>query len=346
MRYVRFILVIAGIGVLALGLMDCAGSKLDDQSTNGPGFFDTFVSDDIVKASIAFDMDSVMYYKDLDPEAEVVGNLSLELEDHILTVPVEVRTRGNTRKRMCDFPPLRIQLKKAAVREHGWGDFRNYKLVTHCSDTLGHGELVFRELLVYKLYERLTDMSLRSQLLEMQYIFPEDTITRYAVFLENDQEMCARLELREMDIKREKLTTVHFDHYKRFVLFQYMVGNTDWNMGSGHNTKYVIPHGAESPILIPYDFDYCGLVNAPYARPYETLPIDSVRERLLMYRGSADDDFTAIREEFITLKVDWLNIVESFPLLTDAGRKDVGGFLLDFFAVLESDDWKDHIFPS
>ena len=333
------------VGLLII-LAQCAGNQLDEKGEQAPGFFDAFASEEPIHGQLIFDLDSVNHFKQNEDDSEVQGKLTLAISGGALEVPVEVRARGVTRKKMCDFPPLRVQLKKAAVRDHGWGDFRNYKLVTHCSDTLGGGELIFREYLVYKMYEMLSEVSLRSQLLEMEYQLPNDTIRRYAVLLENDNEMCARLGLREMDVAQEKLTTVHFDHYKRFVLFQYMVGNTDWNMGTGHNTKYVIPHGAKSPILIPYDFDYCGLVNAPYAKPYETLPIDSVRERLLMYRGSKEDDFESIREEFLALKGDWMEMITTFPLLSDQCKADVESFLSDFFGVLEQPDWKDRIFPS
>ncbi|MGI9234126.1 MAG: hypothetical protein ACR2RD_10890, partial [Woeseiaceae bacterium] len=36
-------------------------------------------------------------------------------------------------------------------------------------------------------------------------------------------------------------------------------------------------------VVIPYDFDQSGLINTSYARPAESLPIKSVRQRL--YRG-------------------------------------------------------------
>jgi len=324
----------------------CGNKQLDAEELEGPGFFSTIYSDGILHTKLAVNMDSVMYHNDQESDREEKGTFKVDLGTSILEVPVEVRTRGVTRKKMCSFPPLRVQVKKDAVKENGWGDFRNYKLVTHCSDTLREQELLFREYLVYKMYGHLTDLGFRAQLLEMDYEFPNDTLHRYAVLLENEEELCSRLGLTALDIDKTKLTTIHFDHYKRFALFQYMLGNTDWNLGTGHNTKYVLTQGSTTPIVIPYDFDYSGFVNAPYAVPYETIPINNVRERYLMYRGKKSDDFEAIRDEFIAVKNEWLKMIDEFSLVSEEGREDLTAYINEFYTILEQPDWKDRIFPN
>jgi hypothetical protein len=73
-------------------------------------------------------------------------------------------------------------------------------------------------------------------------------------------------------------------------LFQFMIGNTDWSSLSGpeesccHNG---IPLGFEGTttgrVVLPYDFDQVGLINAVFARPPMSLRLSSVRQRL--YRG-------------------------------------------------------------
>src|ERR1041385_40117 len=68
-------------------------------------------------------------------------------------------------------------------------------------------------------------------------------------------------------------------------IFQYMVGNTDWSVPNYHNIKLIRKKNADDspPYVIPYDFDYCGLVNAYYAVPAEILGIEKVTDR--KYRG-------------------------------------------------------------
>jgi hypothetical protein len=61
-----------------------------------------------------------------------------------------------------------------------------------------------------------------------------------------------------------------------------MIGNTDWSNTTQHNSK-MLDIGQRKFVPVPYDFDYSGFVNAPYAIPYDYLPIKKVTDRL--YRG-------------------------------------------------------------
>ncbi len=70
-----------------------------------------------------------------------------------------------------------------------------------------------------------------------------------------------------------------------------MTGNTDWSGTSGppgedccHNGAVIAPPGSgQLRILLPYDFDQSGLIDAAYALPSGSLGIRSVTQRL--YRG-------------------------------------------------------------
>jgi len=305
------------------------------------GFFSSVHSELPLTASLTFDLKPLLQDKELEPEVD--GTLFLDLAQP-LHLPVEIKCRGERRKSLCDFPPLRIQLKKAAVAEQQWGPYRNYKLVTHCSDTLRDEELLLREYLVYKMYESMTELSLRTQLLHIRYILPDDTLHRFAFLIENEREMNDRLGLREWEPGEGGLKSIHYEHYRRFVLFQYMVGNTDWNVGTGHNTKYVLAQDSKVPIAIPYDFDYCGLVNASYAQPYHTLPLTHVRERYLMYRGKKGEDFSDTVDEFLAHKTQWYTLIDEFEHLSDTCKADVRNYLDNFFHLLEQPDWKDLLF--
>jgi hypothetical protein len=68
-------------------------------------------------------------------------------------------------------------------------------------------------------------------------------------------------------------------------MFEYMIGNTDWSVYAIHNIRLVeVPDMGGFYLPVAYDFDFSGLVNAPYAIPDERLPIRRVRQRL--YRGA------------------------------------------------------------
>src|SRR5690606_26257310 len=77
-------------------------------------------------------------------------------------------------------------------------------------------------------------------------------------------------------------------------VFEYLIGNTDFSMVHGardddccHN---IVPFSREGQdyLIIPYDFDFSGLVNAAYASPNPELPIRSVTRRL--YRGLCEQN--------------------------------------------------------
>ena len=86
-------------------------------------------------------------------------------------------------------------------------------------------------------------------------------------------------------------------------LFQYMIGNTDWSPIAAvagdnccHNAKPIGPQDNDAArIILPYDFDQVGLINAGYARPSPNVPIRSVTQRL--YRGycALNDDLETAR---------------------------------------------------
>lgn len=329
------------IGVLTLSLLSCGNDDLDENEN--PGFFTTIYQDEPIEGTLTFNLDSLNYYKAGDNE--VNGTLRLDLGEQ-LTVPVELRARGVFRKKLCPFPPIRLQLKKTAVLNNNWGPYRNYKLVTHCFDTTSTDELLMREYLTYKLYSELSDISFKAQLIQMQYFVNGDTLQHFAILIENESEMSARLDLDEMDIEKTKLKRVHFDHYKRFVLFQYMVGNTDWNLNAGHNTKFVLEDDSDTPIIIPYDFDCSGLVNAPYAIPYPDMPITDVRERHFMYRGNKNDDFTKTILELKEKKASLYALVNDFPHLSEYAKEDVLNYIGEFYEIIEQSDWKDLVFLS
>jgi hypothetical protein len=313
---------------LAILVSSCSSPEntLEEQ-TLSEGFFTSIYNTAPLDATLIFDLDSLIYYK--ESKKEVQGMLILE---KLRPIPLELRARG--------------VFRKATLVDHNWGPYRNYKLVTHCSDTTATDELLLREYLIYKMYEELSTMSFRTQLLRLQYQSQNDTITHFAFLIENEKEMSDRLGLQEMDIKKTKLKTVQFDHYRRFALFQYMVGNTDWNMSTGHNTKYVLEENSDTPIIIPYDFDCSGLVNAPYAMPYKTLPIEEVRERYFMYRGKKTDDFDAILSDFIGKKEAFYSLVNDFSYLSDDAKNDVLKYIGEFYKIIENPDWKDQLFPS
>ena len=119
-------------------------------------------------------------------------------------------------------------------------------------------------------------------------------------------------------------------------LFQYMIGNTDWSIPKYHNIKLMVPKNdtLAKPYAIPYDFDYCGLVDASYAVPAEGLGIETVRERL--YRGfpRSLDELQAAINVFQEKKESIMYYINHFELCSTKCRKAMVAYLDEFYKTV------------
>jgi hypothetical protein len=115
-------------------------------------------------------------------------------------------------------------------------------------------------------------------------------------------------------------------------VFQYMIGNTDWSVYAIHNIR-LVEMTDQGGYLFPvaYDFDFSGLVDAPYAIPDERLPIRRVRQRL--YRGTCRklEEMTPTFDLFKSKRDSIEAIFTSIDGLEPKRLKDVKDYLKDFF---------------
>ena len=116
-------------------------------------------------------------------------------------------------------------------------------------------------------------------------------------------------------------------------MFEYAIGNTDFSIFALHNVRVVThPSGAIYPV--PYDFDFSGLVSAPYAVPDPRLPIANVRQRL--YRGPCRPmPVLAPRvARFLERRDAVMALFDEIPELPQGDRREARAYLDDFFALL------------
>lgn len=233
------------------------------------------------------------------------------------TIPVEVRPRGNYRRDPdhCAFPPLRIKFDKKESKGTPFEDLKRLKLVTHCSNTDKiFDQYVLREYLVYRIFNVLTDTSLRVRLARMTYIDTGgklDTIQRYAFFIENDNQLADRIGGSVVEAKNVHQDRTDPQHTDLLEVYMYMIGNPDWSVSVQHNIELIQTDAFHLPIVIPYDFDYCGIVNTSYAAPADELDIATVTERVFLgfCRPKKEfertfDIFRAKKEEIYALYLD------------------------------------------
>ena len=87
-------------------------------------------------------------------------------------------------------------------------------------------------------------------------------------------------------------------------------------------------------MVVPYDFDYSGLVDADYAIPYEPLGLTSVRERRYVGICRSEDVFLNTLKEFSQKKEAFYKLINDFQLLNEKERTKMIRYLDSFYGEL------------
>ncbi len=186
----------------------------------------------------------------------------------------------------CSFPPLRLNLKKEGTGGTVFAGQDKLKVVVPCHpERDSYEEYVLREYLLYRVYALVTDAAFRVRLARVTFSDAsghDDAFTRWAFLIESDEALAARVGGQPLDIPEGKLRArgpPPPPGSTRVAVFQYMIGNTDWADARVHNVAILAVAGRIVPV--PYDFDFAGAVEPPYAVPAPDTPITSVRAALL-----------------------------------------------------------------
>ena len=251
---------------------------------------------------------------------------------------VTLRTRGNLRlnPRTCGFAPLGVNFVKKDVAGTAFDGQNKLKLVTHCQNDDRADQRVLREYLVYRLHNLVTPHSFRARLARATYVDAasgKTVATRNAIFIEDEGDVARRMEGRAVSLPRMMFDDFEPESLTQMMLFQYLIGNTDFSIFALHNVAMVTtPAKVFYPII--WDFDVSGLVDPPYGIPQPVLGIASIRERL--YRGPCRtlEEFEPSLAVFRAKQPEAMALVDSIPGFDQRDRREVSEFLGQFFALL------------
>ena len=253
--------------------------------------------------------------------------------------PIQVGPRGKFRRGYCRIPPIMMQFRNASSPR--LSQLGKLKLVIACGASVTDEELVLKEYLVYKLYNQLTDMSFRVRLIKTTF---NDTrgkikpITQNSFMLEDDGDMARRNKCHKRAHGQILTESTNREAMTLVAIFEYMIGNTDWSVPNDHNIELIFSKADPQslPYPVPYDIDYCGLVDASYAVPNEIIGTEKVTERV--YRGFPRnmEEIQATLNLFRAKKTAILNLVNQFDLLSEKIRKGMSNYLQDFFKMIEN----------
>ena len=280
--------------------------------------------------------------KDRNPESTVRYPALITLADdrgREQTIHVRISPRGHFRRmaRNCSFVPLRVELPAAETAGTVFEGQTTLKLGTHCQDDKLYEQITLREYLTYPMFNLITPKSFRARLARGTYLDAKSgkaLTTRYAIFIEHENDVARRMGGRIVDLPRTEFKDMESPTLTTMMLFEYMIGNTDFSLWALHNVR-LVQDPTRTLYPVPYDFDLSGLVHAPYAIPERRLGIRSVVDRL--YRGpcrTADEMETAA-SAFRGKRADMLALVDGVKDLDGESRGDVKSYLDGFFRTVE-----------
>ena len=257
------------------------------------------------------------------------------------TITARVRVRGNFRKKICYFKPMRLEIRKKQAQNTIFEENRKLKIVVPCQNEKNKDGLIYKELMAYKFFEELSDIHLKTQPIFLKIIEKKNGReighTMFAFLVEDDNKVADRHEIKKYPKRRMSPLAVKDSSAINFTLFSYMIGNTDWSMSYQHNTEMF--YDGKRMIAIPYDFDHSGLVNAFYAKPNPMLNISSVTERV--YRGLCKRDpqtFSNMRKFYLSKENSIFSVLNGFKEFLDEKEFErLYDYIESFYDILKSD---------
>jgi len=312
-----------------------------------------FESHAVLELSVPIDFGTLCRPRET-PDCDFTPTVLEYIDEHgkQQSLPIEIKIRGGWRSltRNCSAPLLFIRFDTTQLVGTPFRGQSVLPLTTHCGQGLSleaarlrqtrstWEQNLLKEYLAHRLYNVISSVSLSARLVRMTYPNPDNPnhkIVNYAFFTEHFESVANRS-------GTTLLPRGSFDHGKldqssasRVALFQYMIGNTDWSIVRERNIV-LLQETDGSQVPLPYDLDMSGLVDADYAGPAPTLPIDDVRERYFLGFCSPGADLDKWFGLYLAKKDELLSMSEGISQLDRNNKKAIRRFLEDFFEVLES----------
>lgn len=325
--------------LFAAGLAAAAGVRADEAAP-------LFRSDTAITVTLEAPWDQVLRKSSpSQPHAAVLAYI--EADGRARRLDATVQTRGLSRLRVCGFPPLRIRFAPGVTKDSIFEGHRALKLVTHCQAGREYEQYYVKEFLAYRIYNLLTGDSFRVRALDISYDGSgagRPKGPHFAFVIEDVRDVARRgghkladeVVFRPEDFDARAMT--------RFMLFEYLIGNTDWSVLDAratdaccHNARVLA--GIEPParIPVPYDFDSSGFVDAMYAVPARWLRINSVTHRV--YRGFCihNHALEPVRREFLAQRAAIHALIASESRLRHNEQRKTAAYVDAFYAVLDDD---------
>ncbi len=295
--------------------------------------FNTFQNDQDIVIHVSTQWDTLNAMQD---ETEIDGIVTYNGAEW----KSDIRLRGRNRRMSCDsmLLPFRLQFKKKQLAKAELAGFRNHKVVTPCLNKKEGIDNLQEEMLIYEMYRLFTDSSFMVVKGRLIRSWPEERQEEDEIpilIIEPNNELFARLGGTEIELPNYPVDSLDPWTYNMTALFQFMIGNFDWDQKFRRNIKLI--KIGDKAITVPYDFDYAAIVAAPYVKVPIEMGISTRSERV--YLGEYFfEELPEIEQHFLSKKELLLQHVSDFPGLKNSRRKQIVKYLEKFYDFIEDSE--------
>lgn len=258
------------------------------------------------------------------------------------TFPIRLKPRSNYLKESCSFPPVSFNFSKTEFDDKSLKQLEKMKQVNACELQKTYEQYLLREYLIYRAFRLFSEKSLQIRLLKIDYVDQKgkaETVTRWGFVLEDQYDMASRLD--GVMVKSERVDEKNTNRQQMVMLaiFQFMIGNTDWQVSKLHNIYLVklLADTKAEPYPVAFDFDYTGMVNAAYATPSPVLGIESFRERLFLGKCYSKQELQNSINVFIDKKEALYQLYQNFEQFDEVSLNESISFLNSFYDIIEDE---------
>lgn len=264
----------------------------------------------------------------------------LDGQQDTVAFELRLRPRGNMRKVVCYYPPLRLKFKKKHLDKAGYAPaFNDVKMVIQCRDGEVGQHYLLREYLIYQMYNLLSPIAYNTRLIRVEM---EDAGSRkpreaLAFMIEKEDEFQDRIGGNVIEEGRISESLIDREAYVRMCFFQYLILNNDWSVYSKHNVEFIMMDSSSVVYPVPYDFDYSGWVQASYAVPPPQLPIKRVTEPYFRGQELTEEEVLAAAAFFQEKKDELYRTCSEFTYLDQREQKRITKLLDQFYRTLDNE---------
>jgi hypothetical protein len=263
--------------LIGLGIASAAGAVETKTVAASP----LFQSDSILDVTLKTDLPQL-----IRDRSKNYHSASVEIVDPATREPgikMKVSTRGMTSLESCRFPHIRFKFDPQTTQNTILRNLSKVKIVAHCNNPdLGDSHSneqkeVLLQYALYRMYNILTDYSIRVRLARMHYVDTTGSMqpfTKYAFFVEPDESVAHRNGAKANDrreLNNEGYSSSHLNATYAGLdeAYQFLIGNGDWRLLRGNTVSVlnsaVISSNEIALLAMPYDMDRGGMCNGMFA---------------------------------------------------------------------------------